>query len=102
MKQIEKIDQQYLTCRTYGHPWQPLRVTPQRTDRGRLVGYHATLQCARCETERTQRLNSDGSLQGNTYRYPEGYLQKHGDDEVLFRRIDMRNEYIRRALGGAA
>lgn len=98
---IDSIKQDHLVCRTYGHRWDPQSVTVERATNHVITGYLATLWCDRCQTERTQRLTRDGTIVGNRYAYPENYLQNRRKD-VLLRRIDMRAEYIRRAMDGAA
>ena len=66
-QRLRGYGEEYLHCRNLGHVW-------------RAVGYFQgegvikrRLECQRCETERTDRWEHDGSRRSGSSRYAEGY-----------------------------
>ena len=72
----------YLDCRDMGHQWKHQRVLTD-TSSG---GYIEIVECVRCSTERDWYISMDGWLSSggrNAYRYPEGYLVKSDDANLI-------------------
>lgn len=82
---------EYLLCRDFGHSWRPWGAEwiPQRRH------YAEALVCSRCKAVRRRLLDEYGSLLGNSYTYPEGYLvhgvgRLTGDDRNDLRLASLR------------
>jgi hypothetical protein len=58
---------EYLDCRNLGHVWHTIGFF-----QGEGV-IKRRLSCSRCETERTDRWEHDGSRRAGSYNYAEGY-----------------------------
>lgn len=97
---VQRLNYNFVLCRTYGHTWNPVNVVRTLNSRGRPIEYHAYLHCPRCDTHRTQRLDGSGDIVGNTYRYPEGYTKR--PDEERITRADARHEYLSRPASDMA
>jgi hypothetical protein len=70
----------YLECRDMGHQWRHQTV---RRD-GNV--YIEVVDCIRCGTERDRFISLDGWLSTggrNAYRYPQGYLVKSEDANLI-------------------
>jgi hypothetical protein len=91
------LDMNKLTCRTYGHAWTPSKVIRTLNSRGKVIEYTSLLVCARCETERRQKITPEGELVRNNYTYAPGYLRDKGDP--AYAKQDYRIEYIRTVRG---
>lgn len=91
---VNRLNDTHVLCRTYGHAWRPVNVTRTLSSRGRPIEYRAYLRCSRCDSNRIQRLDANGDIIGNTYRYPEGYVKR--PDEGRITRADARHEYLSR------
>lgn len=59
-------------CRDYRHAWQPHEGGKNSR------GWWRTLRCDRCETLRTEHLDSRGDVLTRRYRYPQDYLVRGG------------------------
>ena len=82
------INQSYLMCRDIGHGWKPWNAIIERRPRR----IKRILKCRDCGAERTQYLNSDYEIAGNSYRYPQGYLRPKGQGRLTGRdRADLRS-----------
>ena len=91
---VERLKDEHVTCRTYGHAWRPYNVVRTLNSRGRPIEFRAHLLCDRCKARREQRLDGEGNIVGNSYRYAEGYEKRR--DEAPMTRADARHEYLRR------
>lgn len=67
-----ELDEQYLLCRDLGHAWAPYDVEVLRRPRQ----IRRILKCRDCGAKRTQTLDADYAIEGNSYQYPEGYSVK--------------------------
>jgi len=67
-----RVPAEFLPCRDYGHTWLPWdAVIESRPRRIRRI-----LKCGKCGTKRTQTLDANYDVVGNTYSYPSGYQVK--------------------------
>lgn len=69
--QIQDMEEAFVTCKAYGHNWNPLTVQ-------KIGGvYTQTLKCSRCTSECTQDINRRGQLMSSRrYNYVDGFLFK--------------------------
>lgn len=63
---------EYLSCRTYGHLWQPYRASHNT----RLRYWRSVRICPRCNTEKTEEISERGMILASWYTYPDGYQTK--------------------------
>jgi len=83
-----------LSCRLYGHIWQPLRATFHQTYR-----YFSTVQrCPRCKSERHTELNERGHVVSTSIHYADGYLAERvgrivGDSKDALRLVALHRVY---------
>lgn len=88
-----------LSCRLYGHIWQPLRATFHQTYR-----YFSTVQlCPRCKSERHAELNERGHVVSTAIHYPKGYLAEKvgrivGDSKDALRLVALARVYDVQAI----
>lgn len=79
---LDRLPTEYVTCRAYGHPWQPSTVSRIVNTRGIVVEYRADLECPRCETRKTQIYTADGRILGTGYVYPPEYRKRPDEAPV--------------------
>lgn len=59
---------QYVTCRTFGHAWEPSQVIKDR-----VIGQRVVLECTRCGMLRLDGVGVKGEVITRSYSQPEGY-----------------------------
>lgn len=85
MSAVDRMPNNYVTCRAYGHRWRNTTVVRVLNTRGVPIEYRAGLACDRCTTTRTQVLDGWGTIVRNMYSYAEGY-SKEADEERITKR----------------
>jgi hypothetical protein len=88
--------EKFLWCRDVGHSWELLEIQIVKDTAGREV--HRYLGCARCTTNRIQRLTTAGYIIGNSYDYPEGYQRVGGGHLSKDDRANIRGHNVKRFL----
>ena len=63
-----------MAYRDFGHVW---RAMTARFDKEHH-SFARDQRCQRCKTNRSQTVGIDGSIDGNQYKYPEGYKAPEG------------------------
>lgn len=81
-----------LTCRTYGHAWDPQVVIRTTNTRGKVIEFTSVMECMRCGSERRQRIAHNGELLRNNYTYVPGYLRSKEDPPLA--KQDYRMSYM--------
>jgi hypothetical protein len=71
---IEKMNEEFIDCRDYGHKWRSLNASWSRRDNC----YTVELMCNSCGTRRTRYIGAHGELLSNSYGYAEGYQMPSG------------------------
>lgn len=90
--ELKAMSERHIECRTFGHAWTPTRTIADDT------GISIELACTRCTTKRSDRINRhDGSLDGRSYEYVDGY-RGHGS----VTRSTFRFEFISRNITAAS
>lgn len=79
---LARMPDNFVACRSYGHVWEPTTVYRVINSRNVVVEYHASLECPRCETVRTQVYDFEGSVVRTGYTYPKWY-RKHPDEDPI-------------------
>lgn len=64
---LETVDSTFLLCRDLGHSWKPLNAARIKD------GFTRTLVCSCCGTQRSERLDRYGFVEGKNYTYQDGY-----------------------------
>lgn len=84
-QELEGLKDKHVECRTFGHRWSPEQTIADRS------GITIELACMGCGALRVDRVNrQDGTVEGRTYSYPEGYRNHK------YARSTFRFEFVRR------
>lgn len=83
---IERMTDNYLQCRDWGHSWRPYTASWDTAERC----YISRLRCSRCRTQRVRYIGQAGQLLGSHYDYAAGYLVQGlgrltGEDRAVLR-----------------
>lgn len=92
----QRLTDKQITCRSYGHSWQPTTVNVTTNTRGEVTEYHSFLECSRCKATRKQVLDNRGEVIRSGYSYAKGYLRKA--DEEGFDKPSVRLEFLARMV----
>lgn len=96
MSALDRMSDEFVICRSYGHRWESKTVTRVVDQYRRPIQYRVGLECDRCEATRTQVLDRFGGVVGNRYSYAEGYAKTPDEDRIW--RSDARNEFLDRTI----
>lgn len=66
------LEDDYLTCRTWAHSWDPGTSTVRRES----YRIYWAISCRSCGTARTRVISPRGEIIANQYQYPDGYTLK--------------------------
>lgn len=81
-----------LMCRDLRHTWEPFDAWKE----GR--GFIRVLKCSRCDSHRTQKLDSQGYVLTSSMKYSDGYVRKEGGRMTAEERADIRQLNVMRTL----
>lgn len=70
----QRLKEEYLHCRDFGHTWQPFRAWWDTDDRL----FVEVIRCRRCKANTTRHLNRSGHVMTRNTSYPDGYLAPDG------------------------
>lgn len=73
-KTLEQMDPEFLTCRDFGHLWEPFGAVWLAKDRC----YEQSIRCRRCTCVRYRMLTVTGHIVSGHYNYPDGYQMPPG------------------------
>lgn len=84
----------FIECKTFGHSWFVTDAPTFARANEKGVKYEMDLECKRCRTRRTDRLNISGEVVGRSYKYADRYRDATGAEKPT--RPEMRLLIIRR------
>lgn len=90
-----------LTCRSYGHHWDPVPPSAETQAKLLRIGQlEETVVCRRCGHDRTDIIDMDSGdvIERKNGKYPEGYLIEEPGTGRLSRGEAKRARYARLAI----
>lgn len=84
-RQARQWSDEFLQCRTYGHPWRPGTARWN----GRYKFWATIEKCPRCTSERHRELTRTGKVMSSNIDYADGYLSEPGGGRFTGEARDM-------------